>query len=340
MTPSDTPRTMTDTNVVERGGGNVASIENIRDLELFQLVAELGSFTDAAAAAGVSQPTVSQAIKRLESRLGATLLQRQRFGAGGGLSLTAEGLIVVRHTAAILGELDALADDLDAAHAPDVYTVGLPPIISAYLLGDASIDMLADRLHGRISVQSVGSKRLMEQIERHDVDFGAVATIDARPDIGGIQSFKIASFPFELVHSAANPPEPLRGRHDFDFGDETLFRGLRFVTLGDDFVHSKAVAEFLRTRIDVTQLIEVADVNTMKAIIASGLAVGLMASVAVGGDGRLSTLPVRGVDLPTFDVYVFNDETRDAGGQVAGRIDGAQAFLDVIGRNLANGTDD
>ncbi|MBW3087329.1 LysR family transcriptional regulator [Bifidobacterium sp. 82T24] len=319
----------------------MASIENIRDLELFQLVAELGSFTDAAAAAGVSQPTVSLAVKRLESRLGATLLQRQRFGAGGGLSLTAEGLIVVRHTAAILGELDALADDLDAAHTPDVYTVGLPPIISAYLLGDASITMLADRLHGRISVQSVGSTRLMEQIERHDVDFGAVATIDDRPDdIGGIQSFKIASFPFELVHSAGNPPEALKGRHDFDFADETLFHDLRFVTLGGDFVHSKAVAEFLRSRIDVTQIIEVADVNTMKAIIASGLAVGLMASVAVRNDDRLAALPVAGVDLPTFDVYVFNDETRDPAGQAGGRAGGAQAFLDVIGRNLANGADD
>ncbi|PWG60392.1 LysR family transcriptional regulator [Bifidobacterium catulorum] len=318
----------------------MASIENIRDLELFQLVAELGSFTDAAAAAGVSQPTVSQAVKRLESRLGATLLQRRRFGAGGGLSLTGEGLIVVRHTAAILGELDALADDLDAAHMHDVYTVGLPPIISAYLLGDASIDMLADRLHGRISVQSVGSTRLMEQIERHDVDFGAVATLDALPDIGGVRSFKLASFPFRLTYSAVNPPEMLSGRSGFDFGDESLFRHLRFVTLGGDFVHSQAVDEFLRSRIDVTQLIEVADVNTMKAIIASGLAVGLMASIAVENDDRLATLPVHGVELPTFDVYVFNDETRDAPGQTGGRGEGAQAFLDVIGRRLASDAQD
>ena len=316
------------------------SIENIRDLELFQLVAELGSFTDAAVAAGVSQPTVSQAVKRLESRLGATLLQRRRFGAGGGISLTRQGLVVMRHTASILRQIDTLCTDVaavehggtDAAHS---YTVGLPPIISAYLLGDESIDDLSSRLHGEVSVRSVGSRRLMEQIERHTVDFGAVATVSNRPDIAGIRSFRIASFPFMLAYSADNPPSTLIDRRTFDFGDTTLLQSLRFVTLSDDFVHSKAVSRLLRARIDLAQLIEVGDVNTMKMIIESGLAVGVLASVAIEQDKHLAVMPVHGVTLPTFDVYVFSDETRDASmGRLAEHTAGARAFLDIIGRNL------
>ncbi|MBT1176787.1 LysR family transcriptional regulator [Bifidobacterium callimiconis] len=320
----------------------MASIDNVRDMELFQLVAELGSFTDAASAARVSQPTVSLAVKRLEQRLGATLVERHRFGAKGGISLTEAGLVVMRHTASILNELDRLSEELQETQRASRYNVGLPPIISAYLLGADSLDTLAHRLGGQVDVQSVGSQRLMRQIERHTVDFGAVASVDQAPSIGGIRTFRIASFPFVLAYAIGNPPQGLTAVGDrtvFDFSNTALVDSLRFVTLGDDFVHSKAATTFLRSQVDATRLIEVADVNTMKAIIASGLAVGLMASVAVDHDDRLASMPVVGVNLPDFDVYVFNDETREAanrdGVEDSGRETPSQTFLGIIGEHLS-----
>ncbi|KAA8831524.1 LysR family transcriptional regulator [Bifidobacterium tissieri] len=320
----------------------MASIDNVRDMELFQLVAELGSFTDAAAAARVSQPTVSLAIKRLEQRLGVTLVERHRFGAKGGVSLTEAGLVLMRHTASILGELDRLTEELQQADHASRYNVGLPPIISAYLLGAESIDTLASRLGGEVDVQSVGSRRLMRQIERHAVDFGAVASVGSAPSVGGIQTFRIASFPFVLAYAADNPhgvTAIMGDRTVFDISDPAMTGSLRFVTLGDDFVHSKAATAYLRSHVDATRLIEVSDVNTMKAIIISGLAVGLMASVAVDHDDRLSSMPVVGADLPDFDVYVFNDETREGptrDGDGEQHESASQRFLGIIGEHLAS----
>ena len=50
--------------------------ENLNDLHAFLLVAEVKSFTKAAARLGVSQSALSHTIRGLESRLGLRLLTR------------------------------------------------------------------------------------------------------------------------------------------------------------------------------------------------------------------------------------------------------------------------
>lgn len=49
---------------------------NLKDLAYFVALVEEGSFTKAAARMGVSQPTLSTQVKRLEQDLGASLVER------------------------------------------------------------------------------------------------------------------------------------------------------------------------------------------------------------------------------------------------------------------------
>jgi DNA-binding transcriptional LysR family regulator len=71
---------------------------NISHLKTLLVVAELGSFSQAALQLGVSQSAVSRAIAALEDELGVSLLARGRFGA----YLTAVGERVIPHTQSIL----------------------------------------------------------------------------------------------------------------------------------------------------------------------------------------------------------------------------------------------
>lgn len=306
----------------------MASIENIRDLELFQLVVELGSFTEAASAARISQPAVSMAVKRLESRLGTPLVERHRFGAGGGLSVTPAGAVLMQHTAAILDQITSLSREIGELSAPEVYRVGLPPIVSAYLLGAHSIETLAARIGGDLSVSSVGSTRLLSQIAHHDVDFGAVAAVGRAPSIEGIETMKVASFPFALAVSAAHP---LAAVDVMSLVDVVADPGLAFVTLSRDFVHSQAATAFLREHVHTSRIIEVADVGAMKSVIASGTAAGLLASVAMQDDPRFHAITVTNAELPTFDVYLFTDVSRESTGQPGA---GAQAFRDLVDEHI------
>ena len=72
-------------------------------MRLFVRIAETGSFSRAARAAGVGQPTASKQIALLEERLGARLLQRTSRR----LNLTDEGQAYYEASVRLLGEVDA-----------------------------------------------------------------------------------------------------------------------------------------------------------------------------------------------------------------------------------------
>ena len=50
----------------------------VREMEVFRRIMERGSITAAAAALGVSQPSVSKTLQQAEERLGFKLFTRQR----------------------------------------------------------------------------------------------------------------------------------------------------------------------------------------------------------------------------------------------------------------------
>lgn len=74
------------------------------DLRIVLRVAELGSFTEAAQRLGLPRATVSTAVRRLEERLGARLLQRTTRR----VSLTDDGRLFVERCQDVLADLDEL----------------------------------------------------------------------------------------------------------------------------------------------------------------------------------------------------------------------------------------
>ena len=88
--------------------------EDLPTIALFARVVELGSFTRAAAEAGLGKAAVSQRIARFEARLGVQLLRRSTRK----LSLSEAGMQLFEHAASVV-ELTRAADDaLSQGRAP------------------------------------------------------------------------------------------------------------------------------------------------------------------------------------------------------------------------------
>jgi LysR family nitrogen assimilation transcriptional regulator len=101
---------------------------DIRGLRYFATVAELGSFTKAAARLNVAQPALSRQVKQLEESLGLELLSRQ----GRGIRLTEAGETLVRHARTIQRDFERLVEDMQARKATPTGRVifGVPPALA------------------------------------------------------------------------------------------------------------------------------------------------------------------------------------------------------------------
>jgi LysR family transcriptional regulator, hydrogen peroxide-inducible genes activator len=107
-------------------------LPTLRQLRYLKLLADHGSFSRAAEAAHVTQPTLSAGIQELERTLGAPVVDRGR----GGVVLTAVGEEAVRRGAAILAQAEDLVQAARAAGRPLTgrFRLGVIPTVAPFLL--------------------------------------------------------------------------------------------------------------------------------------------------------------------------------------------------------------
>lgn len=101
---------------------------NLRDLEYFVAVAELGHFGKAAERCFCTQPTLSGQLKKLEEELGSPLLERL---PGGGIRLTEFGEVALVHAHEALVASRRIADLGKASRDPyqgDLVLAAIPTI--------------------------------------------------------------------------------------------------------------------------------------------------------------------------------------------------------------------
>lgn len=108
----------------QRHADPLGSIDST-ELRILYALDTTGSLTAAAASLGLSQPAVSQRIKRVETRLAVPLIERN----GRGIRLTPAGRILADHGRTVVTEIDAALaaiDDLRGERAGTLRLVGFP----------------------------------------------------------------------------------------------------------------------------------------------------------------------------------------------------------------------
>ena len=104
---------------------------DLKQLEYFVHVAELGGFTRASAYLRVAQPALSRQIRTLEVELRQTLFERN----GRGVTLTEAGKRLLAHGRGILQQVERARQDMEDERgaASGHLAVGLPPSVSRVL---------------------------------------------------------------------------------------------------------------------------------------------------------------------------------------------------------------
>ena len=156
-------------------------------LKSLYMVADLGSLTRAAAALGLSQPTLSRQIAELEALAGASLFER----VARGLSLTEAGEALMEPARRMLAAAQGLSLAATAQHREVAGTVRITAseIVSAYVLPPVLVALR--KAWPAIQVELVASNRVDNLLERE----ADIAIRMVRPTQAGLISRKIADYP-------------------------------------------------------------------------------------------------------------------------------------------------
>ncbi len=152
---------------------------DIQSLRSFLKVAELGSFTRAAQALSLTQPAISQQIRRLEDLLGVALFARDNRQ----VLLTLEGERLTGYAQQLVCINDNVGDLFDVSRTQESVTLGIPEYFSKQILQRVIPVMALELPSVRIVVKVARSMLLKEAFNEGQIDIGLM--IDELPNVVG-----------------------------------------------------------------------------------------------------------------------------------------------------------
>ena len=161
---------------------------NLQDIRYLVAVAEHRHFGRAAAACNVSQPTLSSQIRKLESELGVTLLERTNKR----VDVTPVGSQILLHAQRALAETGQMEAVARAARDPLVgpLKLGVIPTLAPYLM-PMILKPLRQRYPGlTIELWEDQTHSLIDGLRNHRLDAALLATPPESPEITEIALFE------------------------------------------------------------------------------------------------------------------------------------------------------
>ena len=260
-------------------------------LLVFAVVAREGSFTRAAASLGVSQPSISERMQRLEEHLGSPAFVRR----GRGVTLTAEGLA-----------LRSLADRaLSLSRETDEFVAGLIGLdrglvrgaasttIAGYVLPTAIARLRSKRPGVEVDVAVGNTAEMAEAVERGDVGWALVE--------GPVAESRLAVRRFRddeliLIVSVSHPwARRRRPIAPSALADEPFIA--REPGSGTGAVVEGALAS---VGIQLAPRVRIADSRGIAEAVASGAGVGIVSELVAAPllhSGRLARVAIAGLSL-------------------------------------------
>jgi len=261
----------------------------IRHLRYFLAVAEAGSFSRGADRLGISQPSVSQQMRDLETDLRVRLFERR----GKRILLTPSGLIFQEHAHAILSQLENCLQELSSepGQLRGVLRLGVVPILNVSLV---------PQLMGVFAPAHPGISLIVEEISSTENE---TALEEGRMDVGlgfltrhspNLRYERLCTDEFALIISAAHP---WAKRRVIPFSE---LHQQRLLQLPDTFVMRRMTDEICRNhQVRPRTVAEINAIETLLRSLAPLQAGALMPKIALRGREslKLRAVPLRGKKL-------------------------------------------
>ena len=253
------------------------------DIAYFMEVALTLNLSRAAERLGISQPSLSLAMKRLEESAGAALLIRSKRG----VTLTQAG----RQMLAGARQLQQAWEDMRGAaqaavtEARGSYTIGMHPSVARYSLAGFLPDLMAQYLQLDITLRHDLSRKIAEEIISMKTDIGIVVNPVAHPDLV-IHKLCTDRVTFWRAGGKANAAQDIAG-------------GTAILICDPELVQAQSLLKQLRRKnIRFARTVPCSDLDVIGDLTAAGAGIGILPGQAAARAGKkLQVVP----GTPFFD---------------------------------------
>jgi DNA-binding transcriptional LysR family regulator len=259
---------------------------NLERLRAFLAVARTHNFSRAAERLGKTQPSVSQAIARLEAAVGQTLFLRE----GRTTQLAPAGRLLLGHAERVFDELDRARDrlaGLGALRAGEL-VVGTSDTLAYYLLPPVFAAFRARHPGVELRLDNRPSPATIAQVAERAVDLGVV-TLPVRPD------HRVALEPLRarklMAEVAILPPgHPLARKRRLRLAELARHP----LVLLDATTATRAALDdaFARLGLRPRVTMEMSSVEVLKRLVELGFGLSIVPALAVAREARARTLVV------------------------------------------------
>lgn len=156
-------------------------VPNFNDLLYFVEIAETQNISRAAERLGVSQPSLSTSIKRLEDSLDTQLLIRTKSG----VRLTKDGHLFMAKVKDLIQQWGALREGIQqsSTEATGRYRIGCHSAVAQYTLTQFLPQLLKEHPKLEIELYHDLSRKVCEQVISFELDIGIVVNPVSHPDL-------------------------------------------------------------------------------------------------------------------------------------------------------------
>ena len=256
-------------------------------LEMFIALATEEHFGRAAERCGVSQPSLSGAIRQLESELGVQLVWRGSRFQG----LTPEGARVLDWARRIVADARTLREEMRAARTGLSGNLRLGVIPTALPMVVRLTDPYLKRHPNvRIRILSRNSVEILQEVENLSLDAG-ITYLDNEP-LGRVSTVPLYSETYQLLMRA---DDPLAGRAALGWSD---LGGLPLCLLTPDMQNRRIMNRMLtEAGVDAVPMVESNSIMALIAHVTAGPWISIVnehTAIMFAGDPRLRAVPLTG----------------------------------------------
>lgn len=159
----------------------MAILPSFNDINYFLEVSSTKNISRAAERLGITQPSLSSAIKRLEDSLGSQLLIRSRSGVQltkAGADLQTKGRLLLLNWEQLKSEINRKMENVSGQ-----YIIGSHPSVALYTLPRFLPQLLKQYPELDIKLVHDLSRKITEEVISYKIDFGLVVNPVKHPDL-------------------------------------------------------------------------------------------------------------------------------------------------------------